>query len=156
MCLWKNHAFPSCVIDANGKVVREGKVSSEPTTPIAWLSEVGVTLTIVWRMDAIAMALCGEAAGWARRGALQRKERQVFRGMWPDAREEPHEDLSRGRHGLWPAMPPSDSSGARGCGRALPIKSDSGTAQEGSPWEASGSPPPLMPGLHSLPGSPGR
>jgi transposase len=34
-----------CVIDANGKVFREGKVSSEPTALIAWLSEVGVTLT---------------------------------------------------------------------------------------------------------------
>src|SRR5215467_7827314 len=34
-----------CVIDANGKVLQEGKVSSEPTARIAWLGEVGVTLT---------------------------------------------------------------------------------------------------------------
>jgi transposase len=36
----------SCIcVDANGKVVREGKVSSEPTALIAWLSDVGVTFT---------------------------------------------------------------------------------------------------------------
>jgi transposase len=34
-----------CVVDANGKVVREGKVSSELRALIAWLSELGVTLT---------------------------------------------------------------------------------------------------------------
>jgi transposase len=44
MCLWKNQSC-ICVIGANGKVVREGKVSSEPTALIAWLSEVGLTLT---------------------------------------------------------------------------------------------------------------
>jgi hypothetical protein len=33
MCLWKTHAF--CVIDANGKIVREGNVSSEPPALIA-------------------------------------------------------------------------------------------------------------------------
>jgi transposase len=39
-----------CVIDANGKIVGERKVSSEPTALIAWLSEAGVSLT---RIDLI-------------------------------------------------------------------------------------------------------
>src|SRR5215475_591148 len=34
-----------CVIDANGKVVREGKVPSEREALIAWFHSVGVTLT---------------------------------------------------------------------------------------------------------------
>ena len=40
-----------CVIDANGKVVREGKVSSEPTALITWLREAGVTSTRI-RLEA--------------------------------------------------------------------------------------------------------
>jgi hypothetical protein len=44
-----------CVIDATGKVVREGKISSEPTALIAWLSEVGVTLT------RIGLICCGQS-----------------------------------------------------------------------------------------------
>jgi hypothetical protein len=42
------------VIDANGKVVREGKVSSEPTALIAWLNKVGVTLTRIGLEEAAA------------------------------------------------------------------------------------------------------
>ena len=33
-----------CVVDASGKIVREGKVASEPVTLITWLGSLGVTL----------------------------------------------------------------------------------------------------------------
>jgi hypothetical protein len=46
-----------CVIDANGKVVREGKISSEPTALIAWLSAVGVTLTRIGLMRQAGLAV---------------------------------------------------------------------------------------------------
>jgi transposase len=34
-----------CVVDANGKIVREGKVSSEPATLISWLRSLGYELS---------------------------------------------------------------------------------------------------------------
>src|SRR5258708_36703604 len=34
-----------CVMDARGKVVREGKVGSDPAALIAWLGSLGVSLT---------------------------------------------------------------------------------------------------------------
>ena len=33
-----------CVVDATGRIVREGKVPSEPKALVAFLREVGVTL----------------------------------------------------------------------------------------------------------------
>jgi transposase len=36
-----------CVVDASGKIVREGKVLSEPETLIAWFGELGLTLARV-------------------------------------------------------------------------------------------------------------
>jgi transposase len=34
-----------CVMDASGKVVREGKVESDPAALIAWLGSLGLSLT---------------------------------------------------------------------------------------------------------------
>ena len=42
MCLWNSSNV--CVVDASGKIVREGKVASEPVTLITWLGSLGVNL----------------------------------------------------------------------------------------------------------------
>jgi hypothetical protein len=34
-----------CVVDGNGKIVREGKIASEPDTLIPWLKELKLELT---------------------------------------------------------------------------------------------------------------
>jgi transposase len=34
-----------CVVDASGKIVREGKVASEPVTLIGWFGSLGLELT---------------------------------------------------------------------------------------------------------------
>jgi hypothetical protein len=48
-----------CVVDGNGKIVREGEIASEPDALIAWLK--GLKLELMRSRTAVAMALCSDA-----------------------------------------------------------------------------------------------
>jgi len=55
-----------CVVDGSGKIVREAIVGSEPEPLIGWFGSLGLGLTRVGLGSgtAVAMALCGDKAGW--------------------------------------------------------------------------------------------
>ena len=61
-----------CIVDAQGKVVREAKVASEPEDLIEWFSSFGFELERIG-LEAgppVAMAFCGaEESGFLRRSA---------------------------------------------------------------------------------------
>ena len=56
-----------CVVDGSGKIVRESKVASEPEALIGWFNSLGIELAPdrAGSWAAVAMALRGDAAGWA-------------------------------------------------------------------------------------------
>jgi transposase len=52
-----------CVVDSNGKIIREGKAASEPEALIGWLRSLGYELSRIG-LEAgpvVAVALCGNA-----------------------------------------------------------------------------------------------
>jgi hypothetical protein len=55
-----------CVVDANGKIVREAKVASEPEALIGWFGSLGFRPARIGLEGgaAVAMALRGHEAGW--------------------------------------------------------------------------------------------
>src|SRR5262245_60952065 len=54
-----------CVVDANGRIVREGKVASEPEALTKWLASLGVDLAWIGleARTAVAMAVRRAAGG---------------------------------------------------------------------------------------------
>ena len=55
-----------CVVNASGKIVREGKVPSELDALISWFGSLGLELRrIGLEAGPLAVALCGDEAGWA-------------------------------------------------------------------------------------------
>jgi hypothetical protein len=66
-----------CVIDANGRIVREGKVASEPAALIAWFGSLGLELTRIG-LEA------GPLSQWLYRGCARRGLRSSCwrRGMY--------------------------------------------------------------------------
>ncbi len=64
MCLWKSSSV--CVVDAEGRIVRESKVLSEPDALIAWfvalgmpLERIGLEAGPLWQWLHAAMAKTG-------------------------------------------------------------------------------------------------
>ena len=74
-----------CVVDASGKIVREGKVASEPEALINWFGSLGLELSQdrAGSGAAVAMALCGDEAGWpcGRASGDTRHVRDAFKAM---------------------------------------------------------------------------
>jgi len=55
-----------CIVDENGKVVRETKVTTEPEAIIAFLNSTGFGVRTDWAGSRIAVAMASERAGRGR------------------------------------------------------------------------------------------